>query len=156
MEARGDLDVVTKGERVQRVKRILTRLWARVGRRGIALLFFAFLDAVYCFSLARPAPEQRKTATVLFIESLAPLWLWSMAWGAAGVACFVCAFLRRDYIGFAAAAAINTLWGLLFLVGAFYGVPRAYVSAALWLTLAGWVGVISTWPEPGKPAQNGR
>ncbi len=130
------------------MNRLLTR-WARdnIGRRGAALLFFAFLDFIYAYSLFNPAPEVRRTATVLFVEGLLPLWVWGAMWLAAGICCLTNAFRANDKVGFAAAIAIKTLWGLLFVVAMVAGLERAYVSAALWLVLAGWVGIIATWPE---------
>jgi hypothetical protein len=129
---------------------VLRALLRRIGRRGAALLMFAFIDSVYAFSLFNPLPEYRRTPTVLFLGAVAPLWLWGVLWAASAVACFVCAFLRHDRWGFASAMAMKTLWGLLFVFAAFMGLDRAYVSAALWLAMAGWVGIISTWPEPPR------
>ncbi len=131
------------------MNRLLALRWLRdhIGRRGAALLFFAFLDFVYSFGLFNPAPEVRRTPTVLFVESVLPLWVWAIMWLAAGICCLVDAFRRNDKVGFAAAIAIKTLWGLLFVVAMVAGLERAYLSAALWLVLAGWVGIIATWPE---------
>lgn len=123
-------------------------LTVRVGRRGAALLMFAFIDAVYSYSFLNPTPEQRRFTALRFLADIAPLWFFGLLWGAAGIVCFVSAFRRHDRWGFAAAMGIKVLWGLLFVWAAAAGVSRAYVSAALWLAVAGWVGIISTWPEP--------
>jgi hypothetical protein len=58
------------------------------------------------------------------------------------------AFLRRDRIPFAVAMAIKVLWAVVTMAGwLFGGVERGYVAAAVWLGLAGWVAIISGWPE---------
>ncbi len=121
-------------------------LTGRVGRRGTALLFFAFLDLIYAFNLFRPPPGL--TAVIAFNASVAPLWFWGCLWSASGLLCLYFAFRRRDEIGFAAAVLIKTLWGLLAVGSAFGGVDRWWVSAAIWLSAAGWIAIISTWPEP--------
>lgn len=127
---------------------VCSTLRLRVGHRGAALLFFAFLDFVYCASLLAPPPDQRNNPTLLFFAHTAPLALWGALWGIAGLFCLVNAFRNHDKTGFTAAIAIKTLWAAMFVLATIEGVPRAYVSATLWLTLAGWVAIISTWPEP--------
>ncbi|HZM83761.1 MAG TPA: hypothetical protein VFC19_49210 [Candidatus Limnocylindrales bacterium] len=131
----------------------MTALRRRIGRRGAALLFFAFLDIVYCLSLLTPTQAARDSAALRFAAAVAPLWAWAGLWGTVGVVCLFCAFLRRDQVGFTAAIAIKVMWGLL-LVGAqlFGDVERGYVSAAVWLALALLVGLISGWPEPPRRA----
>lgn len=129
----------------------MTASQQRIGRRGAALLFFAFLDLVYCWSLLTPSAAARDSPSLRFIAGIAPLWVWAGLWGAVGLVCLCCAFLRRDQVGFTAAIAIKVMWGLL-LVGAqaVGGVDRGYVSAAVWLALALLVGLISGWPEPPR------
>lgn len=121
----------------------------RIGRRGTALLFFAFLDSVYAYGLYHPAPEYRRTSSVLFLEAIAPLQLWGTLWLIAGILCLINAFRINDRIGFAGAIAVKVLWGLLFLAGALVvHLDRAYISATLWLCMAGWIAIIASWPEP--------
>jgi hypothetical protein len=122
----------------------------RVGRRGAALLFFALLDLVYAHSLLWPPHAARTSDTLQFVASLAPLWGWAILWSGGGLACLVWAFRRQDQPGFAAAIAVYVLWGLTMLGGQATGrVERGYVSAVIWLTLAAFVGLLATWPEPG-------
>ncbi len=125
----------------------LDRVWDRIGRRGSTLLMLAFIDAVYSYALFNPAPESLRTPAIVFFRGFAPLWVYGLLWAVAGVMCFVCAFLRSDRWGFAAAMAIKVLWALLYVLALFAGVPRAYISVALWLGIAGWVYTVSTWPE---------
>ncbi len=122
----------------------------RVGRRGASLLFFALLDFVYAFSLLAPTGEVARSSTFTFLEHIAPLWFFGIMWAAAGVFCAVNAFRRVDWSGFVAAISIKVIWGLLYVGAAFAGLPRAYVGAAIWLCLAGWVAIISSWPEPTR------
>lgn len=128
------------------------KIVSKVGRRGAALLFFAFLDAVYAFSLFNPPPEARVSAQLAFVQNVAPLHLWGALWALAGSACLLFAFRTNDRWGFAAAMAIKVMWGCLYVYGFAIGIERAYLSAAIWLCLAGWVGIISSWPEPPTPA----
>lgn len=119
-----------------------------VGRRGTALLFLAFVDFVYAFSLAAP-PKEALTAPILqYLASVAPLWLWAVVWGTVGVVCLWNAFQTRDRVGFAVAMALKVLWASVFVGAQVAGVERAYATAFVWLGFAGWIAVISTWPEP--------
>lgn len=128
---------------------MLRGLRRRVGRRGAALLFFAFLDIVYCHGLIFPPRGLADQPSFKFLASVMPLWAWGALWGLAGVACLVFAFRRYDMIGFAAAMAIKVLWGLVFLLGAFMaGLERGLVSATIWLALAALVALLGSWPEP--------
>lgn len=124
----------------------------RVGRRGSCLLFFAVLDVLYALSLAKPPPEAKLSPTVAFIAEIAPLDLWALAWLAVGVLCLVGAFRHHDRWAFTAAVAIKTIWGGTFLLGWILdGLDRGWVSAVIWLAMAGWVYIISSWPEPPTP-----
>jgi hypothetical protein len=123
----------------------------RIGRRGTALLFFAFLDLVFAFSLFRPLPDAQRNTGTVFINHLAPLWLWGLLWLAAGLLCLIYAFRSEDRVAFAAAIAIKVLWGLVYALGGILvHIERAWLAAAIWLSMAGWVYIISTWPEPHR------
>ncbi len=121
----------------------------RIGRRGTALLFFALLDVIYAISLANPPSGQRRSPTLIYIESLAPLGLWAALWLVVGIICAIGAFMKSDRWAFAAAMFLKLLWGTVFLIGwAVFGLERGYVSAAIWLAFSAYVYVLSTWPEP--------
>jgi hypothetical protein len=125
----------------------------RVGRRGSCLLFFAVLDVLYALSLAKPPPEAKQSPTVAFISHIAPLDLWAAAWFTVGVICFAGAFRRHDRWAFTAAVAIKTVWGGTFLLGwLLAGIDRGWVAAVIWLAMAGWVYIISSWPEAAPKA----
>jgi hypothetical protein len=129
------------------------RLWRRIGRRGAALIFFALLDLIFALSLAAPSADARHTASLAYVASVAPLWLWACLWAAVGVICGVYAFRARDRVAYACAMGLKVLWGVTQLAGwLFVHLDRGYVGAAVWLGLAAWVYIISTWPEPAPPA----
>ncbi|MFG2001672.1 PAS domain-containing protein [Spirillospora sp. NPDC048911] len=122
---------------------------ARIGRRGAALLVFAFIDLVYGLSMISSSPDIRGVAIYKFAATMMPLAAWGILWTAIGMCCLVSAFLRRDSAGFAAAIGIKVGWALLALIGWGTGeVPRGYVSVSIWAVFAGLVGVIASWPEP--------
>jgi len=124
----------------------------RVGKRGRSLLFFAVLDLIISASLISPDHATRRAPLYVWLDSVAPLWTWSLLWGFVGLICLWNAFRQRnDRWGFSAAIAIKVLWGMLSLAGWLLGgVERGYVSAAIWLAMAGWVWEIAGWPEPVK------
>lgn len=120
----------------------------RLGRRGLSLLFFGVLDVVYSFSLLRPDPESREGAFLKSIAFVAPLWVWSILWGVTGLLCLTYAFRTRDQVGFTAAIFLKVTWAFVCMGGWLLGdAPRGYVSVAIWLAAAGFVWVISGWPE---------
>jgi hypothetical protein len=128
-----------------------TPFFRQPGRRGMALLFFAMLDAIYGLSLIIPDQATRAGDQFRWLSSIAPLWGWASLWFAVSLACLVAAFQTFDRVGFTAAIFLKLMWGLLTLTGWLVaGVDRGYVSAAIWLTAAGFVWIISGWPEPGK------
>lgn len=136
---------------------MLHRLRHRVGRRGAALLAFAFIDAVIGFSLLDPRsqPVRQSPVYALYrvILQIAPFRVWAWLWIAVAVACAVGAFARAraDRWAFAAAIAIKLTWALG-LLGAWvaYHAYRGWVAAATWTVLAALVSVVAGWPEPER------
>lgn len=125
-------------------------LWLvhRVRRRGAALLFFAFLDFVYGLQMVTADHELKGIALYKWAGTIAPLQVWGTGWLMVGGICLVCAFRARDRVGFAAAAIVKSAWGVMSVFGWLVGdVPRGQVSAVLWIVFAGFVLVVSTWPE---------
>lgn len=120
----------------------MRRLIKAVGRRGGALLFFAFLDAVYCFGLLN-APRPL-TEVYAWMDEILPLWVWAACWGLVSVICMFYAFRTYDTVGFVAAVALKVAWAVLSLLGWLSGVvDRGYISAAIWLAFAGFVVIIA-------------
>lgn len=133
----------------------MRRLLNRVGRRGAALLFFSLVDLLYGLSLANPPAEAKLSPTVAFIRDVAPLNAWAALWAGVGIVCLAGAFMQHDRWAFAAAVALKTLWGGTFLAGwLFAGLERGWVSAVIWLAMAAWVLIISSWPEPRHDVDN--
>jgi hypothetical protein len=119
------------------------RLWRRVGRRGVTLLFLALLDLLYPISLASQPAGSRTS-----FEVVAPWQVWAALWVLTGLLCAGQAFARKDRVAFAAAVAMKISWGSVALIGWVAGVaPRGWLSGLIWLTFAGFVAVVSTWTE---------
>lgn len=125
----------------------LKGLPSRIGRRGSTLLFLSLVDFLFAFSLMFPAKSQAPITN--YLASILPLRVWAVMWFLAGLICFIQAFSHKDRIAFAVASLVMVLWGLVSLCAQiFAGIPRGAVSAVLWLGMAAFVFIISTWPEP--------
>lgn len=121
-----------------------------LGKRGRVLLYFGALDLVYAFSLAAPDEVTRESPFFIWLAEIGSPWAWFWAWAGVGLVCLWQAFCRSDRAGYAAAISLKIAWGVVCLGGWLFGdVERGYVSAAIWLGLAYFVGNISSWPEPG-------
>ena len=125
-------------------------IFERVGRRGAALLFFTLLDLVYCVSLLTgPRPLSPLYA---WMDSVAPLPMWAVLWGAVGLIGLYFAFRTYDTPAFMAAVALKVAWGLSALFGWIAGaVPLGYVSAVIWLAFAAFVFLIAGGIPPANP-----
>lgn len=129
------------------------RILRRVGRRGAALLVFAFIDVVIGWSLVDPSTRKETAAlpTYAAVQQAAPLPVWGALWLAVAVVCTVYAFRWRDAPAYACAIAIKLVWAGGFLGSwAFYGAYRGWLGAATWGVVAALVYLISGWPEPGR------
>lgn len=121
------------------------RFAQRIGRRGASLLFFALLDLVYGWSLVLPEKATKASPLFVYLARVVPLGVWGLAWVLVGVVLLVSAFVADDRAAFGLAAFWKVLWGLLTLAS---GIPRAYAGAVIWVALAGFILVLSGWPEP--------
>jgi hypothetical protein len=127
---------------------------SRIGRRGAALLFFAVLDAFYCFGLLTvPKPAAPFYA---WMAEVAPLPVWAGCWGVVGAVCLLFAFRTYDTPAFIAAVALKVGWGLLSFFGWINGsVDRGYISAVIWLAFAAFVYLIAGGIPPAvRPAES--
>lgn len=124
--------------------KILRWINRKTGNRGKFLGFLAMLDLIYGYSLI--------TLPVFYrdIDLLLPVSVWAWIWIASGVNCLTGAFISDDRLPFAVASLVKTFWGMLYayLWLSSSPVPRPWASAAIWLTFAGIVIMISGWPEP--------
>jgi hypothetical protein len=138
------------GAWMKRMLAAAARERAKIGRRGYSLLVLGLFDELYALSI--PDATTTHTATSKWLASVLPLDAWATVWAVTGVILIAGAFARRDQWAFAAAAMLNLLWSLVYLVGwIFHGVYRGWVSAAVWAILASWVLIIATWPEDHWP-----
>jgi hypothetical protein len=122
----------------------------RVGRRGAALLVFAFIDVVIGWSLIDASGQAQAAAlpTYRAFREVAPLAAWGWLWLAVAAMCAVWAFRRHDAPGFAAAIAVKLVWAAGFLVSwVAWDAPRAWLGATTWGVIAALVYLISGWPE---------
>lgn len=126
--------------------------WIRrhLGRRGAALLFFAFLDGVVAWSLAQPETAALAKATPNYAVLIhVSLTIWTAVWALVAAACFVQAWQRRDQFAFGLVIALKLIWGCAILAAiVITNTPRSIPGAAIYLSLAAFVAVIAGWPEP--------
>lgn len=123
----------------------------RIGRRGGSLLFLALVDLVYGASLLIPDAPTAKNPLYIYLTRLAPLGVWGLAWAAVGTVMVIQAFAVDDRFAFGVGAFWKLLWGVLSLGAWGDGVPRAYVGAVIWIAFAGFVVLLSGWPEAPIP-----
>jgi hypothetical protein len=117
------------------------------GRRGRALLGFAAIDTVWGVRLATVDPDA--TDFYLWLDTLSPLWWWSLPWFAVTGMCLVGAFQQCDRVAFGGAIGIKVMWGALYVSGQVLGeVREGWPSAAVWLGFAWLVWLVAGWPEP--------
>jgi hypothetical protein len=119
-------------------------LTIRVGRRGSYLLFLAFLDFVYGWSLISIA-----NPLIGHIDlGLTPL-TWGIMWVTVGVVCLVEAFLTLDRLAFSLAVLLKFLWGTTQILSWMLTVtnPYGWISGSVFLAFAAATAVISFWPE---------
>jgi hypothetical protein len=123
----------------------------RVGRRGAALLVFAFIDLTIGWSLVEP--ESRAQAQSLpsyqAMLAVAPFAVWGWLWITVGLVCAAQAPARFDRVGYGAAIGIKVVWAGCFLASwLIYAAPRAWLGAATWAVVAALVFLVAGWPEP--------
>jgi hypothetical protein len=127
-----------------------------VGRRGAALLVFAFIDVVIGWSLIDASGQAQAAAlpTYRAFREVAPLATWGALWLIVAAVCAVWAFRRHDAPAFAAAIGIKLVWSAGFAVSWLtWAAPRGWLAAATWGVVAALVYIISGWPEVEDPRQ---
>jgi len=129
----------------------LGRLRRRVGRRGAALLVFAFIDYVIGWSLLDPELRAQTEVVPVYraLRDIAPLVVWGWLWLAVAVTCTVQAAARTDVWAYASAIGIKTVWsGGLAYSWVIFHAARGWVLASVWAVIAALLVVINGWPEP--------
>lgn len=121
---------------------IIRQAAKRAGRRGGFLAFLVVLDTIIWWSLLHEGGDREHTVLV-------DPHLWAWIWLAAAVVCAAGVLTRRDRISYGVAAAVKSWWGLRYIhIWLVQGVSDAWELAAIWLTFAAAVLLISSWPEP--------
>lgn len=126
------------------------RFRVRLGRRGVALLAFAYLDIIIGYSLLDPVVRQQTEAIPSYrvIVAIAPLLVWAVIWLVAGAACALTAFMPHDKWGFAATSGVMMVWAFgIASAWIAYDAYRGWLAAATWFVLALLVLDISGWRE---------
>jgi len=123
-------------------------MFGQVDRRDRFLVLIGALALLlgYAYSVAKvPRGVRSSLSTALHI---APLWVYGMAWLAAGVYCIAAAVTRRVN-GFPIASATPTLWGSVYIIGWLHGDPgRGWVTAGIFYALAGAVYCVAGLVDP--------
>lgn len=122
----------------------LRKLMYRIGHRGAFLIFLFLLDELYGFSLLEdPFPP----GIHWFIQPHT----WAYVWMVTGALLLTGVIFRADYFQFALASLIKVAWAFTWVrIWIFNDVPRAWVSAIIWLAFAALVTVVATWTEPPR------
>jgi hypothetical protein len=125
------------------------KLGGRVGRRGLALLFFGALDLAIAFGIF--TIEDYPTAVAAAYAGQAamfPLTAWAWVWAVTGAICILQAFARHDRAAFVLGAGVKMGWAAGFVIGFFFfDLQRAWLSMIIYLAFSGFVLMISGWQE---------
>jgi hypothetical protein len=122
-------------------------------RDGFLILIGALsLLLGYAYAIS-PAPQTMKSAIGTALN-FAPLWVYGVAWLAAGGYCLAAGFTDRRIGGFAVAAAMPTLWGSVYLLSWLHGDSgRGWLTAGIFWALAGAVICVSGLVDPSPIAK---
>lgn len=127
----------------------IRRVFARIGRRGSSLLFFATILLVlgqsYFTSPVTPAGREQLWAHLQFV----PLTAWGVAWIVGGLVCIAGALYKRfEPWAFAFATTLIAMWAVGFFISWVTGHGyRSYVGFIIWAAFSAFILLISGWPE---------
>lgn len=125
---------------------LLSRLRARVGRRGGVLLVFATMFTSFGFSVAYPDPA--RLDRLVYLYTLAPPLLWGVVWWLAAGIALISAFSRCDAAGYAALEGLAAVWaGAHAAAVAFDHNPTAAPFALLFTAIVVLLRVIDGWVD---------
>lgn len=128
----------------------------RVGRRGAILVLLGSIAALYGYALInQPIPSSVGIRLLLQVMPMAG-WGWAML--AVGVLAVACAPLRQgaDWPGFTGLVLVWTPWSLSYLVSWWLGEnPRGWISATIFVALAGVPAVVAGWSEVPRLSRRG-
>jgi PAS domain S-box-containing protein len=127
---------------------MVRQLVNKMGRRGYFLGFFGMLGLVYSKFLIDPPEVTKTTPNYQQLAKILPLRICGFLWLLMGLVCLVQMWTKRDKLAFGLASGVFGGWGIVYLVGwALRIIPLGYVSATIWLVLAGGSMIVSGWPE---------
>lgn len=139
------------------MRAVVGRAAYRVGHRGALLILLGAIALLYGVSLITTPPAPHPPGLRLLL-GLMGLHGWGATLAAAGGVAVLCAPLRqgRDWPGFAALTLVWLPWSLSFFVSWWpQGEnPRGWVSALVFLALAGVPAVAAEWDEPSIRARS--
>jgi hypothetical protein len=133
------------------VRAVVRRAATRVGHRGALLILLGGIALLYGLSLITTPPPPHPPGLRLLL-GLMDLHKWGATLAIAGTLAMVCSPLRqgRDWPGFAALVLVWLPWSLSYLVSWWPQGEnhRGWVSALVFLALAGVPAVGAGWEEP--------
>ena len=123
-----------------------------VRRRGLFLALMGVVFVLLGYSLLAVTPVERAAVEHALhpAVSLAPLWVYGVAWIVCGVVSIVDGLRPgvRSALGFTAAVIMPTLWALVYLAAWWQGdLPRGWVSSAVFAALAGAIMIVAGMPQ---------
>jgi hypothetical protein len=138
---------------------VVRRAARRVGHRGALLILLGGIALLYGVSLITTPPTPHPLGLHLLL-GLMGLHGWGATLAAAGVIAVLCAPLGqgRDWLGYAALVLVWLPWSLSYFVSWWpQGEnPRGWVSALVFLALAGVPAVGATWEENAPRVRRSR
>lgn len=128
------------------------RRW--VTRRGTFLVSFGAVYIILGYSILTlsnsPTTNAAAHKALRFALEIAPLSVYGWLWIASGAVAIAAGVLSRyEVIGFGIAAFMPTLWALVYFT-AWDTLPRAWLSAAVYLLLATSVLIVAGMPDPAE------
>lgn len=125
------------------MRRRITTAARRVGRRGASLAFFALLHIAIAISLQQ-VPDAAARLYVISPD------IWSTCWAVTAGICLAGIVLTRfDAVAFAASMSMMVAWSVLsFHVYWVHPTATGWLGPIVWFAFAGFIWVISGWPEP--------
>lgn len=125
------------------------KLGGRVGRRGLALLFFGMLDLAIAYGIFTIDDYPLAVATSYAGQAaIVPLNAWAWIWSITGAICVAQAFAKHDRAAFVLGAGVKMGWAGGFVIGFFFfDIQRAWLSMVIYLAFSGFVLMISGWQE---------
>ena len=128
------------------IKMLLKWMRRRIGRRGATLLFLGLLNVSTGLNLLSSTNAQ-----VTAFTRILPLSMWAALWLSSGIIALIQAFTYNDRLAFTFAAGMMSVWGLTYVTAwALNLIDRGWLGGIIYIALAGWILILSSWPEAFK------